>query len=36
MIDTGLRSELVQLVELAQSLRTTTAANNQPLKGGYN
>ena len=32
----GLRSEFVQLVELAQSLRTTTAANNQPLKGGYN
>ncbi|MNQ98302.1 hypothetical protein D3C85_1139860 [compost metagenome] len=32
----GLRSEFVQLVELAQSLRTTTASNSQPLKGGYN
>jgi Ca-activated chloride channel family protein len=32
----GLRAEFVQLVELAQSLRTTTASNSQPLKGGYN
>lgn len=32
----GLRSEFVQLVELAQSLRTTTASNHQPRKGGYN
>jgi Ca-activated chloride channel family protein len=32
----GLRAEFVQLVELAQSLRTTTASNNKPPKGGYN
>jgi Ca-activated chloride channel family protein len=32
----GLRAEFVQLVELAQSLRTTTALNSEPLKGGYN
>jgi Ca-activated chloride channel family protein len=32
----GLRSEFVQLVELAQSLRTTTASNSEPVKGGYN
>jgi Ca-activated chloride channel family protein len=33
----GLRAEFVQLVELAQSLRTTTASNSEPLtKGGYN
>ncbi|MHC8356422.1 vWA domain-containing protein [Pseudomonas sp. LB3P81] len=32
----GLRSEFVQLVELAQSLRTTTASNSEPHKGGYN
>jgi Ca-activated chloride channel family protein len=32
----GLRAEFVQLVELAQSLRTTTASNNEPQKGGYN
>jgi Ca-activated chloride channel family protein len=33
----GLRAEFVQLVELAQSLRTTTASNGEPLiKGGYN
>ncbi|MHC8322977.1 vWA domain-containing protein [Pseudomonas sp. GB2N2] len=32
----GLRSEFVQLVELAQSLRTTTASNNDSVKGGYN
>ena len=32
----GLRSEFVQLVELAQSLQTTTASNSEPVKGGYN
>ncbi|VVO37923.1 vWA domain-containing protein [Pseudomonas fluorescens] len=32
----GLRAEFVQLVELAQSLRTTTASNSEPHKGGYN
>ncbi|MDI3272997.1 VWA domain-containing protein [Pseudomonas sp. AL03] len=32
----GLRAEFVQLVALAQSLRTTTASNSEPLKGGYN
>ncbi|MHC8359011.1 vWA domain-containing protein [Pseudomonas sp. LS2P72] len=32
----GLRAEFVQLVGLAQSLRTTTASNSEPLKGGYN
>ncbi|VVN14618.1 hypothetical protein PS662_04032 [Pseudomonas fluorescens] len=32
----GLRAEFVQLVELAQSLRTTTASNSEPQKGGYN
>lgn len=32
----GLRAEFVQLVELAQSLRTTTASNREPQKGGYN
>ena len=32
----GLRSEFVQLVELAQSLRTTTASNSEPVKGGDN
>ncbi|EJM74729.1 vWA domain-containing protein [Pseudomonas sp. GM60] len=32
----GLRSEFVQLVELAQSLRTTTASNSEPVEGGYN
>ena len=32
----GLRSEFVQLVELAQSLRTTTASIIEPVKGGYN
>jgi Ca-activated chloride channel family protein len=32
----GLRAEFVQLVELAQSLRTTTASNSEPLKGDYN
>ena len=32
----GLRAEFVQLVELAQSLRTTSASNNEPPKGGYN
>ncbi|MCP1515745.1 Ca-activated chloride channel family protein [Pseudomonas migulae] len=32
----GLRSEFVQLVELAQSLRTTTASNSEPVNGGYN
>ncbi len=32
----GLRAEFVQLVELAQSLQTTTVSSNAPLKGGYN
>jgi len=32
----GLRAEFVQLVELAQSLRTTTASISEPVKGGYN
>lgn len=32
----GLRAEFVQLVELAQSLRTTTASNSEPGKGAYN
>lgn len=32
----GLRAEFVQMVELAQSLRTTTASNSEPHKGEYN
>lgn len=32
----GLRAEFVQLVELAQSLRTTTASIIEPHKGDYN
>jgi hypothetical protein len=32
----GLRNEFVQLVELAQSLRTSTASNACPLSDGLN
>ncbi|TBN46698.1 VWA domain-containing protein [Pseudomonas sp. BGI-2] len=32
----GLRAEFVQLVELAQSLRTTSASNSESHKGEYN